>query len=550
MLDFIPGARRPRSWRAAGASLLLSSTVIAAASAGCSARSESVDGVASFEQVGHVAEAMTNESLSDYAAECDAYTGVTVPDFDCDEGTEVPMTNAQGSGASLTCDRPNRLNSECDPGSKFHVLTNNDDAYVVAHCRKRAVVYGNVVGDGVFADIAVIQHNKKNGATCFYQALQDHLSGKVAAPSKGSYPWLSPAATANINCVSCHDNGPIIRSPYLAQITGPNKLPGSGDASFNRSEPYTFVGGDFASWRVFKVEVQGNTCNGCHRMGTSMTGGTVNGSHGTSKDFALRATSDAPESHQNAHSPSSPLWMTPGNNGVYSQSNRDAAQAIANCARMLVAGQPLPSSSACKITDFTAPFEARNFTIVPSLSALTIVPGAEDGRSGAGVEFVTATASGAPTLVTVSFPDLPDGITLFSSQTRWQFGRCGGRECSISVMSGETIRLTYESLGPVTPRPSATMSMTVNATNGTFTHSFPMSLTTNPCAPSNACAGVQCGTGSDGCGGRSNCGGCADRFRVCLDNRCVGTLNCPAGWIQCDDASCAPAADQCTLSLP
>jgi hypothetical protein len=107
------------------------------------------------------------ENLQEYAARCDAATGVSVPAFDCDDpaATEVPMTHphyAPGSTTHVqTCDKPNRLNSECDPGSRFHVLVRTPDAFVVAHCRKK----GNAPGQ--YGDIAVIQHNEKNGATCF-----------------------------------------------------------------------------------------------------------------------------------------------------------------------------------------------------------------------------------------------------------------------------------------------------------------------------------------------------------------------------------------------
>src|SRR5215470_10664520 len=123
------------------------------------------------------------ESLQDYAAQCEQETGIAVPAFKCDDpnSTLVPMTNAFdkfnnplpfGPSANFTdlysklrngsggrCDRPDRLNQECDPGSRFHVINQNADAYVVAHCRKKGNA-GNTWGD-----IAVIQHNTKNGAT-------------------------------------------------------------------------------------------------------------------------------------------------------------------------------------------------------------------------------------------------------------------------------------------------------------------------------------------------------------------------------------------------
>src|SRR5262245_10724967 len=85
------------------------------------------------------------DELQDYAHQCDLAIGVTVPDFDCDAGTEVPGQGSVFSGPSatclsasstVTCDKPNRLNCQCDPGSRFQVLVRSDSAFIVAHCRK------------------------------------------------------------------------------------------------------------------------------------------------------------------------------------------------------------------------------------------------------------------------------------------------------------------------------------------------------------------------------------------------------------------------------
>lgn len=289
------------------------------------------------------------ESLEDYAAKCDQAIGVSVPDFVCDTGTLVPTTHfANGS-----CDRPNQLNRECDPGSRFQVLTNNATAYVVAHCRKR----GHPIDNGLYRDIAVIQHNRLNGATCFYQGLEDNLSGDVKAPSKGTsaWTWLTPPRTAAIGCAGCHDNGPIIRSPYLSQITGPNKLPGAGDFSFNRDQPYSFVGEDFASWKTYKVEVevdgQKNVCNSCHRMGVN----NVRAGQGTARDLGLRATAASPSfllPNKNPLSSDSPMWMLPGQ-VIYSPENAESSQAIKNCADQFNVNVTLPDTPGCRITQFS-----------------------------------------------------------------------------------------------------------------------------------------------------------------------------------------------------
>jgi hypothetical protein len=203
--------------------------------------------------------------LEEYAAECEEATGIAVPAFNCDNGTLVPTDNFDGQ----SCDRPNVLQHECDPGSRFQVLAKTQDAFVVAHCRKQ----GHPAGG--YRYIAVIQYNRVNGATCWYQALTDDLPPQASAPIDGAgagagggpggtFPWLSPASTAAIGCVFCHDNGPIIRSPYLAQLhnVGPNpvtgftdRLPGTSDndddfprTGWNQSQPYTFPGNAFKTF--------------------------------------------------------------------------------------------------------------------------------------------------------------------------------------------------------------------------------------------------------------------------------------------------------------
>ena len=117
-----------------------------------------------------------SDALQDYGQQCDAAIGVSVPDFDCDAGTEVP---GQGNifGAGSKCNQPNRLNQVCDPSSRFHVLTRTADVFTVAHCRKE----NGPAGD--YGDIAVIQYNRKNGATCFYQALGNQTHGNLPGGS-------------------------------------------------------------------------------------------------------------------------------------------------------------------------------------------------------------------------------------------------------------------------------------------------------------------------------------------------------------------------------
>ena len=301
------------------------------------------------------------DTLQVYARKCmAAMNNVAMPGFLCDDDGAQPGHTAsteplrQGASGAVTCDAPNVLNGRCDAGSKFHMLhrnNNNDGIYIAAHCRKQEHALGE------FGDIAMIAYNAKSGATCFFQALAGDtatgtLPGDVKPPSQGTslnglggaYPWRTPGgphSTASIQCVRCHDNGPFVRSPYLAQLGNiwpaarathdSNYLPGTIDTELSWNSdgmPYRFVGLDFQGWEAYTVKTNNNsssasTCTGCHRLGVGqvLNAGVATRfpDEGTSLDFALQAT--APEgdiSHYQhsktpTYSPSSPIWMTPGN---------------------------------------------------------------------------------------------------------------------------------------------------------------------------------------------------------------------------------------------
>ena len=166
--------------------------------------------------------------------------------------------------------------------------------------------------------------------------------------------------TAKINCVGCHDSGPFIRSPYLAQLRKEpkNRLPGTNEGagpwdqrfSWNQTLPLSFVGNDFQSWKTYALSITGagSGCLGCHRLGFSQSNGLYNGGAGTAQNFALIAT-DVAQSHKNVHSPDSPIWMTPDRSTLpgpppqstapppqYSAGNRTEAEGAAACASAIV----------------------------------------------------------------------------------------------------------------------------------------------------------------------------------------------------------------------
>ena len=355
---------RKRNWLGFGA--LLGAASLAAA---CSGAPEVPEGPE--EALGQVTQAGSSDnpdiacdegksdSLPDYSKKCTEAVGWEVGDFDCDKGSLVPETHLTGSGyGSQVCDRPNVLHGQCDPGSRFQVLKNDGNIMAVAHCRKQGL------GAGKYGDIAVIQYNKTNGSTCFYQALGT-LDHDVKAPVKGTgaYPWLTPSSTAGIDCVGCHDTGPFVRSPYLAQlkddpaaIAANNILPGSHEIPWNKTMPYKFIGADFQSWKAFEVtkDGTGSACSSCHRMGLSEAGGQFSTSFGTSIAFGPTATATS-QAHKNPHGPDSPIWMKPGQT-TYNSTSEKEAKAVAACALKIAnhennSTNPAPGSD-CHLAQF------------------------------------------------------------------------------------------------------------------------------------------------------------------------------------------------------
>jgi hypothetical protein len=278
----------------------------------------------------------SGDPLEQYAAKCDLATGVHVPAFSCENGTQVPN---QGNGT--TCARPNVLNDECDPGSRFQVLVRTPDAIVVAHCRKDGQPS---TGNTLYNDIAVIQYNKRNGAQCFYQALTNLNGASVTAPAQGidaGFKWLTPTATESINCTGCHDNGGLIRSPYLAQLTtGPHAFPNTADGFDNNNIPVRYVGLDFAlnrSWSISGPTPVGGglPCNSCHRLAVSNYL-AFNRINGTAGHFATQSTQRIQSGAITTTSVggvtySVPRWMRPGQT-AYDANALASAQKFEDCA--------------------------------------------------------------------------------------------------------------------------------------------------------------------------------------------------------------------------
>ena len=291
------------------------------------------------------------DRLQDYAAECDGAIGFTVPSFECTLGSKIPVTNR----TTTNCDKPARLGQipdGCVRNSRFLNLHEDENGFAVAICRKGTRSIENTFN--IYDDIAVIQHNWKNGATCFYQSETGEfttVAGSVKAPSFGTsaWDWILPNSTAGSNCAQCHDNGALIRSPYLTQMIGPNELPIAPiDGDQNVNGPYHFIGDDFKDWQTYSVEVENNQCLSCHRMGVSNL--NINNKKGSARNLGLKATgNNGTETWKNDHDGiSSPIWMPPGFN-TYFRNNEISAEVIANCGNTFNDGIPLPNDNSCRI---------------------------------------------------------------------------------------------------------------------------------------------------------------------------------------------------------
>lgn len=231
--------------------------------------------------------------------ECTQKIGVIEP-FNCLDGELIPITvNGRpvptGHASPQKCDRPSLLSpAYCKLYSRVGRLpslgpagAHDPDVQVVFICRR----YNDVLdqNDKYFKDVAIIQHRKSTGATCFFQHLHSYSDAtRVPPPSElaSDTPpgrvtsrqfWLAPTETASINCNNCHDAGPFIHSPYIDQVKDPS---GSGETvvypfpNVRHGEPtnYRFVGDPFQSWGIPElIKPDGNGCTTCHVFGISMS---------------------------------------------------------------------------------------------------------------------------------------------------------------------------------------------------------------------------------------------------------------------------------------
>lgn len=229
-----------------------------------------------------VAERSRDWSVQDYAQACREAVG-EVPAFSCLDGVEVPVTVAgvvpETYTPDMACDRPallppgegEKTDGQCVPYSRVQVLADDARLQIQATCRKKIIRPADSV---IFDEIDVIAHSVTTGTTCWFQATAEGgVDGsRVPSPTLDAAPegypdplafWNDPDDTAKLNCGGCHDSDPFYYSPWIAQ-TG--QLPADPLGRYNNAV------GPMKAWTpALALDTQGNTCTGCHRIGSQHT---------------------------------------------------------------------------------------------------------------------------------------------------------------------------------------------------------------------------------------------------------------------------------------
>jgi len=221
--------------------------------------------------------AAAEQSFEVYAAQCAAQV-TEIPAFNCGDGTLIPITvNGEPPAAytkDMTCDRPGLLpngegsDGQCVPGSRVLDLS-TDTMQISAMCRQKNI--RTPIDALRFNEIDVIAHNPATGATCWYQAeapAGTSIDGALVisrnAPEAADF-WTPIDDVVKADCGGCHDNDPIMYSPFIGQVWE--------EIATNPLGLYFHVAPDmgFGDWPTTSLQPRDNTCLGCHRIGIQST---------------------------------------------------------------------------------------------------------------------------------------------------------------------------------------------------------------------------------------------------------------------------------------
>lgn len=250
------------------------------------------------------------QDIVSYGKQCAAEIS-PVPAFDCTKGTVAAVTvdgvKPPSYQPKMTCDRPSLLPygpeaaGQCVPYSRALVLLDNGKVQISAFCREKQIRSSDT---HFYDEIDVIAHSVTTGKTCWFQATgssPDHpIDGTRVPPPETAAAasfWNPPNRTAAGKCVTCHDGGPFVYSPFIAQ-TG--QMPADPLGKYSNA-----IGIDFLKWpQPLTISVEGNTCLGCHRIGSMNSCTTmIHQASGTPTQDDDHWALLYPNSH----------WMPPGN---------------------------------------------------------------------------------------------------------------------------------------------------------------------------------------------------------------------------------------------
>lgn len=218
------------------------------------------------------------------------------------ELTEAGFALEPAAPAATKCANPSLLTGSCRQGSRLgHVVHGDVSVYWI--CRDPYLDYD---GSVLYEDMAIVGHNARTGATCFWDDVNDvmhdddapALDLQTAAPDERAEFVERFAYTDGSGCIGCHDHDPFLYTPYLRATNWDSVAADKG--------PYHLVGlgpEPRATEVMHLVSADAAPCTSCHRLG----------SENTCTFFAPNALGDANTlSHEAevhaAAEPGSPHW--------------------------------------------------------------------------------------------------------------------------------------------------------------------------------------------------------------------------------------------------
>jgi len=224
---------------------------------------------------------LAHSEFESYAASCAAQVA-PIPPINCADGALVPITiNGQPPASyspDMACDNPALLpngagsDGQCVPGSRVIDLS-TPTAQITVMCRQKNI--RSPIDALLFNEIDVIAHNPATGATCWFQAeaaAGTSIDGRnVPSPNapRAEAFWNPVSDIVTADCGGCHDNDPIMYSPFIAQVW--DQIATNPLGLYFHIEPQM----GFDKWPTLAFAPRDNTCLACHRIGVQETCGNL-----------------------------------------------------------------------------------------------------------------------------------------------------------------------------------------------------------------------------------------------------------------------------------